>query len=106
MKPCISSEHDSGTSLMAAVAAGHELTLLPSCVSGTAWPRLKLLKLRPALRPWSIVASGAKTLRQNRCELSSPPLLPSQLKTGLLFDSAFNDRPVRRQAVSLSGKTK
>jgi DNA-binding transcriptional LysR family regulator len=33
-KPRISSEHDSGTSLMAAVAAGHEFTLLPSCVSG------------------------------------------------------------------------
>ncbi len=44
-KPHISSEHDSGTSLMAAVAAGHELALLPSCVSGTAGPRLKLLKL-------------------------------------------------------------
>jgi LysR family transcriptional regulator, benzoate and cis,cis-muconate-responsive activator of ben and cat genes len=59
-KPRIRSEHDSGTSLMAAVAAGHELTLLPSCVRGTAGPRLKLLKLRPALRPWSIVALWRK----------------------------------------------
>ena len=56
-KPRISSEHDSGTSLMAAVAAGHEFTLLPSCVSGVAGTRLKLLKLRPHTLPqWSIVA--------------------------------------------------
>jgi DNA-binding transcriptional LysR family regulator len=59
-KPRISSEHDSGTSLIAAVAAGHEFTLLPSCVSGTVGPRLKLLKLRPALPPWSIVALWRK----------------------------------------------
>jgi len=60
-KPRISSEHDSGTSLMAAVAAGHEFTLLPSCVSGTAGTRLKLLKLRPpALPQWSIVALWRK----------------------------------------------
>jgi len=59
-KPRISSEHDSGTSLMAAVEAGHEFTLLPSCVSGTAGPRLKLLKLHPALPPWSIVALWRK----------------------------------------------
>jgi len=59
-KPRIGSEHDSETSLIAAVAAGHEFALLPSCVSGTAGPRLKLLKLRPALPPWSIVALWRK----------------------------------------------
>jgi LysR family transcriptional regulator, benzoate and cis,cis-muconate-responsive activator of ben and cat genes len=59
-KPRISSEHDSGTSLMAAVAAGQEFTLLPSCVRAAAGRRLKLLKLRPALRPWSIVALWRK----------------------------------------------
>jgi len=59
-KPRISSEHDSGTSLMAAVAAGHEFTLLPSCVSCTAGRRLKLLKVRPALPPWSYVALWRK----------------------------------------------
>jgi len=59
-KPRISSEHDSGTSLIAAVVAGHEFTLLPSCVSGMAGPRLKLLKLRPALPPWLIVALWRK----------------------------------------------
>jgi DNA-binding transcriptional LysR family regulator len=58
-KPRISSEHDSGTSLMAAVAAGQEFTLLPSCVRAAAG-RLKLLKLRPALPPWSIVALWRK----------------------------------------------
>jgi len=59
-KPRISSEHDSGTTLIAAVAAGHEFALLPSSVSGTAEPRVKLLKLRPALPPWSIVALWRK----------------------------------------------
>jgi DNA-binding transcriptional LysR family regulator len=59
-KPRISSEHDSGTSLMAAVAAGHEFTLLPSCVSCAAGRRLKLLKVRPALPPWSYVALWRK----------------------------------------------
>jgi DNA-binding transcriptional LysR family regulator len=37
-KPRISSEHDSGTSLMSAVAAGHEVALLPSCVNGASKP--------------------------------------------------------------------
>jgi len=56
-KPRISSEHDSGTSLMAAVEGGHEFTLLPSCVSGAAGRRLTLLKLFPPVLPqWSIVA--------------------------------------------------
>jgi LysR family transcriptional regulator, benzoate and cis,cis-muconate-responsive activator of ben and cat genes len=59
-KPRISSEHDSGTSLMSAVAAGHEIALLPSCVSGAAGRRLKLLKLRAALPPWIIVALWRK----------------------------------------------
>jgi LysR family transcriptional regulator, benzoate and cis,cis-muconate-responsive activator of ben and cat genes len=59
-KPRIGSEHDSGTSLIAALAAGQEFALMPSCVSGTAGPHLKLLKLRPALPPWSIVALWRK----------------------------------------------
>jgi DNA-binding transcriptional LysR family regulator len=59
-KPRIGSEHDSGTTLLAAVAAGHEFTLLPSCVRCTAEPRVKLLKLRPVLPPWSIVALWRK----------------------------------------------
>src|ERR1019366_2112703 len=59
-KPRIGSEHDSGSSLLAAVAAGHEVALLASCVSRMAGPRLKLLKLRPALPPCSIVALWRK----------------------------------------------
>jgi DNA-binding transcriptional LysR family regulator len=59
-KPRISSEHDSGTSLMAAVAAGHEFTLLPSSLSSAAGRRLKLLSVRPALPAWSYVALWRK----------------------------------------------
>jgi DNA-binding transcriptional LysR family regulator len=59
-KPRIGSEHDSGTSLMAAVEAGREFALLPRSVSGVAGRRLKLVKLRPALPPWSIVALWRK----------------------------------------------
>ena len=55
-KPRIGSEHDSGSSLLAALAAGHEFALLPLCVRGVAGVRLRFLKLRPALPPWSIVA--------------------------------------------------
>jgi DNA-binding transcriptional LysR family regulator len=58
--PRIGSEHNSGSSLLAAVAAGHEVALLSSFVSRMAGPRLKLLKLRPALPPCSIVALWRK----------------------------------------------
>jgi DNA-binding transcriptional LysR family regulator len=60
VSPRIGSQHDSGTSLLAAVATGHEFALVPSSVSGTEGPRVKLLKLRPALPPWSIVALWRK----------------------------------------------
>jgi DNA-binding transcriptional LysR family regulator len=59
-KPRIGSEYDSGTSLVAAVAAGHEIAFLPSSISATTGSRLKLLKLRPALPPWLIVALWRK----------------------------------------------
>ena len=59
-KPRIGSEHDSGTSLLSAVAAGHEFALVLSSVSNTAGPHVKLLKLRPALAPWSVVALWRK----------------------------------------------
>jgi hypothetical protein len=49
-------------SLMASVEAGHKFTLLPICVSGAAGRRLKLLKLRPALPPWSIVFAALALL--------------------------------------------
>ncbi|MBV8102399.1 MAG: LysR family transcriptional regulator [Verrucomicrobia bacterium] len=59
-KPRISSEHDSVTSLMAAVAAGNEFAFLPISLSGAAGRRLKLLKVRPALAPWLTVALWRK----------------------------------------------
>jgi LysR family transcriptional regulator, benzoate and cis,cis-muconate-responsive activator of ben and cat genes len=55
-KPHIGSEHDGITSLLAGVAMGQEYALVPNCVSGMAGSRLKLLKLRPALPPMSMVA--------------------------------------------------
>jgi len=62
-KPRISSEHDSGTSLMAAVEGGHEFTLLPSCVSGAAGRRLTLLKLFP---PRAAAVVDRRALAQRR----------------------------------------
>jgi DNA-binding transcriptional LysR family regulator len=59
-KPRISSEHDSVTSMMAAVAAGQEFALLPNSLSRAAGTRLKLLKVRPAVRPWFTVALWRK----------------------------------------------
>ncbi len=59
-KPQVGSEHDSGSSLIAALAAGHEFALLPSCVRGVAGTRLRFIKVRPALPPWSIVARWRK----------------------------------------------
>ena len=55
-KPHIGSEHDGVTSVIATVAVGQGFALVPSCVSGMVGSRLKLLKLRPALPPMSIVA--------------------------------------------------
>jgi hypothetical protein len=37
-------------------ARGNEFTLLPCCVRSVAGPRLKILKVRPALPPRSYVA--------------------------------------------------
>ncbi len=86
-KPRIGSEHDSGSSLIAAVAAGHEFALLPSCVSGTAGARLKFLELRPALPPWSIVALWRKDAETEPVKAFITAALPSQIKS---------DRPAAR----------
>lgn len=80
-KPRIGSEHDSGSSLIAAVAAGHEFALLPSCVSGMAGARLKLLELRPALPPWSIVALWRKDAETEPVKAFIAAALPSQIKS-------------------------
>lgn len=59
-QPRVGSEHDSGASLIAAVAAGQEFALLPHSVRSASGTRLKFLKLRPALPPWIIVALWRK----------------------------------------------
>jgi DNA-binding transcriptional LysR family regulator len=55
-KPRIVGEHDSVTSLIAAVESGRGLALVPSCVACMVGARLKLLPLRPALPPIPVVA--------------------------------------------------
>ena len=49
--PAITEEHDSVTSLIAAVEAGRGLALVPSCMSCMVGPRLKILPLTPASTP-------------------------------------------------------
>ncbi len=79
--PRIGSEYDSGISLLAAVAGGSEVTLLPSCVSGMAGRRIKLLKLRPALPPWSVVALWRKDAEAKPVRAFLDATLPSR-RTG------------------------
>ena len=79
-RPRIGSEHDSGSSLIAAVAAGHEFALLPSCVSGAAGTRLKLLELRPALPPWIIGALWRKDAETERVRAFVAATLPKPNK--------------------------
>jgi DNA-binding transcriptional LysR family regulator len=50
-KPRFAEEHDSVTSLIAGVEAGHGVAILPCCVSCIAGPRLRLVPLKPAGPP-------------------------------------------------------
>jgi DNA-binding transcriptional LysR family regulator len=50
-RPAVVEEHDSVTSLMAAVEAGRGMALVPSCMACLAGPRLKILPLQPATDP-------------------------------------------------------
>ena len=86
-KPRISSEHDSVASLMAAVAAGHEFTLLPNSLSGAAGRSLKLLELRPALLPWWTVALWRKDAETEAVKA---------FIAAALAKPAENDRPPRQ----------
>lgn len=86
-KPRIGSEHDGVTSLIAAVAAGHGFGIVLSCVSGMTGPRLKLLKLRPALPPRSIVALWRKDAETESVRA---------FIAAALAKSAKNDRPPAR----------
>ncbi len=80
-KPRISSEHDSGTSLITALAAGREWALLPSCVGDAAGGRLRFLKLRPALPPWTIVALWRKDAEAEAVRtFVAAAVLPKQTK--------------------------
>lgn len=54
--PRIAGEHDSVTSLIAAVESGQGVALVPNCVACMVGPRLKLLPLRPALPPIPVAA--------------------------------------------------
>lgn len=49
--PAIAEEHDSVTSLIAAVEAGRGIALVPSCMTCMVGPRLKILPLTPASPP-------------------------------------------------------
>lgn len=49
-KPRIAEEHDSVTSLIAAVEAGRGVALAPGCLACMVGPRLKLVPLKPAPR--------------------------------------------------------
>jgi LysR family transcriptional regulator, benzoate and cis,cis-muconate-responsive activator of ben and cat genes len=93
-KPRISSEHDSGTSLMAAVAAGHEFTLLPCCVRSVAGRRLKILKVRPSLPPWSYVALWRKDAETEPLTAFIAAAHPGQMKS---------DRPTRLRSAKKLG---
>ena len=55
-QPRIAGEHDSVTSLIAAVESGQGVALVPNCVACMVGPRLKLLSLRPALPPIPVAA--------------------------------------------------
>jgi DNA-binding transcriptional LysR family regulator len=78
--PRIGSEHNSASSLLAAVAAGYEVALLSSCVSRMAGPRLKLLKLRPALPPCSVVALWRKDTEEESVKAFIAAALPKPSK--------------------------
>lgn len=47
-QPVFAGEHDSVTSLIAGIEAGHGVAILPSCVACLAGPRLRLVPLNPA----------------------------------------------------------
>ncbi|MGB8167750.1 MAG: LysR substrate-binding domain-containing protein [Chthoniobacteraceae bacterium] len=54
--PSIAEEHDSVTSLIAAVEAGRGFALVPSCMACMVGPRLKILPLTPASPPLRVGA--------------------------------------------------
>src|SRR2546430_3950729 len=59
-KPRIAEEHDSVSSLIAAVEAGNGVAIAPQSLTCTAGPRLKLIPFSPAPAPLVIGAAWAK----------------------------------------------
>ncbi len=59
-KPRIVEEHDSVSSLIAAVEAGNGVAIAPESLTCTAGPRLKLIPLSPAPEPLVIGAAWSK----------------------------------------------
>ena len=59
-KPRIAEEHDSVSSLIAAVEAGNGVAIAPEPLTCTAGPRLKLIPLSPAPEPLVIGAAWSK----------------------------------------------
>src|SRR3989442_3364078 len=59
-KPRIAEEHDSVSSLIAAVEAGNGVAIAPQSLTCTAGPRLKLIPLSPAPEPLVIGAAWSK----------------------------------------------
>jgi len=59
-KPRIVEEHDSVSSLIAAVEAGNGVAIAPESLNCTAGPRLKLIPFSPALEPLVIGAAWSK----------------------------------------------
>jgi len=56
-KPRIAEEHDSVSSLIAAVEAGIGVAIAPQSLTCTAGPRLKLIPFSPALSPFVVGAA-------------------------------------------------
>jgi DNA-binding transcriptional LysR family regulator len=59
-KPRIAEEHDSVSSLIAAVEAGNGVAIAPQSLSCTAGPRLKLIPFSPALAPLVVGVAWSK----------------------------------------------
>jgi DNA-binding transcriptional LysR family regulator len=59
-KPRIAEEHDSVSSLIAAVEAGNGVAIAPKSLGCTAGPRLKLIPFSPALAPLVVGAAWIK----------------------------------------------
>lgn len=58
--PAVAEEHDSVTSLIAAVEAGRGVAIAPESLSCMAGPRLKLLPLKPQPAPFRVIAAWRK----------------------------------------------